>query len=314
MDKIFTKRVDTFPQIYRTRPSVIQVNVGKRCNMTCEHCHVSAGPDRTEDLSKATADKIIDFMKEYRFEVGDITGGAPEINAQFPQLLETFTRHCRTVIVRCNLTAAMSQRQKMAELFTKYTPVIVASLPCYSEENVDKQRGDGAFQKSIKALKWLNELGYGRERGKTLTLVYNPLKPILPPNSRELEKSYKQHLKDEFDIVFNDLIAIANVPVGRYQEHLEASGQYAPYMKILKNNFNSATLEGLMCRNHINVDWQGNVFDCDFNNQIELSPYPEPKKLWDLRIKDWIQKPIAVADHCFTCTAGCGSSCGGSVA
>lgn len=313
MNKIFTKKVDVFPQIYRTRPSVIQVNVGKRCNMTCEHCHVSAGPDRTEDLSAQTADKIIEFVKDYRFEVGDITGGAPEINAQFPKLLEAFSKSCRKVIVRCNLTAAMSKKQKMAELFTNFTPEIVASLPCYSEENVDKQRGEGTFEKSIKALQWLNELGYGRDREKKLTLVYNPLKPILPPDSKELEKSYKQHLKEEFDIVFDDLIAIANVPVGRYQEHLMESAQYTPYMQLLKQNFNSATLEGLMCRSHINVDWQGNVYDCDFNNQIELSPYGQPKKLWDLRIKDWVQRPIAVDDHCFTCTAGCGSSCGGSL-
>jgi radical SAM/Cys-rich protein len=300
-----------FPVVMRTTPSVLQINVGKKCNQVCTHCHVSAGPDRTEDLDEQTADEIIDFAKKYKFKVADITGGAPEINAQFPKLLANLSELCDKVIVRCNLTAALSRKKRVEELFVKYRPEVVASMPCYEAENVDKQRGDGVFEKSIKALQWLNSLGFGREH--ELTLVYNPLKPVLPPDSASLEIAYKKILKERFDLDFTRLIAIANVPIGRYEEELRKSGLYNNYLNLLREHHNEENIESLMCRTHINVDWQGRVFDCDFNNQIELHPLGRPVYLKDLDLAEWLKQPIAVKEHCFTCTAGCGSSCGGSL-
>jgi len=304
-------KFETFPQISRSKLKVLQINVGKRCNQVCTHCHVSAGPERTEDMTSETATEILEFARKYHFEVADITGGAPEINAQFPRLLKELTTLCDKVIVRCNLTAALSRKKQTSELFMKYRPAVAASLPCYDAKNVDSQRGDGVFEKSIKALQWLNSMGFGREH--ELTLVYNPLKPTLPPAADELEKAYKVHLKESYDIDFTSLIAIANVPVGRYREDLESHGTYDTYIQLLKEHYNPSTVNGLMCRSHVNVDWQGRVFDCDFNNQLELQPFGQPRLLKDLKIEDWQKQKIAVADHCFTCTAGCGSSCGGSL-
>lgn len=300
-----------FPQINRKAPEVIQINVGKKCNQICTHCHVSAGPDREEDLSRETAEKIVDFARKYKFAVADITGGAPEINASFAYLLENLTQLCGEVIVRCNLTAAMSRKKSLSELFQKHKPTIVASMPCYEEANVDKQRGDGVFEKSIKALQWLNELGFGSKY--KLTLVYNPIKPILPPDSKMLESAYRQKLKENFGIEFTDLIAIANVPVGRFKDDLEASGMLNTYIDLLKEHHNPQNVPGLMCRNQINIDWQGRIFDCDFNNQIELHPFGSAVTLEEFNMADWMNQPIAVDDHCFTCTAGCGSSCGGAI-
>ncbi|MCM8537419.1 MAG: arsenosugar biosynthesis radical SAM protein ArsS [Lentisphaeraceae bacterium] len=305
-------RVDRFPSLSRVKPRVLQINVGKKCNQVCSHCHVSAGPDREEDLSQETAEEIVALAQRTSFSVADITGGAPEINKSFPYLLKELSSLCETVIVRCNLTAALSRKKSLGKLFQTYKPQIVASLPCYEEENVDEQRGEGVFQKSIDALLWLNELGYGTSL--PLTLVYNPLKPVLPPDSASLEVAYKKILKERFGIVFNNLIAIANVPVGRYKEDLESSGLYENYVELLKNHFNEATLDGLMCRDQLNVDWQGYIYDCDFNNQIELFPGTKKIHVNDFNSQTWLDLPIAVNEHCFTCTAGCGSSCGGAIA
>ena len=303
--------IKDFPSIKRLRPQVLQINVGKKCNQTCSHCHVSAGPDREEDLDFSTAQKIIDFAEKNKFEIADITGGAPEINGQFPLLLERLSELCDEVIVRCNLTAAMSRKKSVGELFKKYRPQIVASMPCYEADNVDAQRGDGVFDKSIKALKWLNEMGFGTKY--KLTLVYNPIKPILPPSSESLEKAYREIFRERYQIEFTDLIAIANVPVGRFREDLENSGMLNTYLDLLREHHNPGNIPGLMCRNQINVDWQGRVFDCDFNNQIELHPFGKAVTIDQLDMDNWLAQPIAVADHCFTCTAGCGSSCGGSI-
>ena len=305
------KTIEKFPEITRVAPQVLQINVGKKCNQVCSHCHVSAGPDREEDLDFSTASKIVEFAKKYKFETADITGGAPEINNQFPYLLENLSKLCGKVIVRCNLTAALSRKKNLEELFTTYRPQIVASMPCYEEENVDSQRGDGVFDKSIKALQWLNCLGFGSKY--TLTLVYNPLKPILPPSSEVLEKAYREILKERYQIEFTDLIAIANVPVGRFREDLESSGMLYTYLDLLREHHNPENIPGLMCRNQINVDWQGRVFDCDFNNQIELHPFSQALTLDQLNMDAWLKQKIAVADHCFTCTAGSGSSCGGAL-
>ncbi|MCH2206424.1 MAG: arsenosugar biosynthesis radical SAM protein ArsS [Lentisphaerales bacterium] len=308
MSRIYEK----FPQLSRKQPQVLQLNVGKKCNQICTHCHVSAGPDRKEDMDQQTAESIISLAERYKFTVADITGGAPEINAQFPYLLEELTRLTDKVIVRCNLTAAMSRKKILVELFQEYRPVIVASLPCYLEDNVDQQRGEGVFHKSIEALQWLNKMGYGKDY--ELTLVYNPQKPVLPPDSLELEVAYKRELEERYGIVFNNLIAIANVPIGRYGEELQAAGLYKNYIELLKDHFNEKTLEGLMCLDQLNVDWQGRIFDCDFNNQIELHPMHKAYHVDEFSLDEWMNAPVAVAEHCFTCTAGCGSSCGGALA
>ena len=303
--------IKIFPEISRSQTDVLQINVGKKCNQICTHCHVSAGPDREEDLDFKTAEKIISFAEKNKFKIADITGGAPEINSQFPYLLEHLSQLCDEVIVRCNLTAAMSRKKSIGELFKKFRPHLVASMPCYEEENVDQQRGDGVFEKSIKALQWLNELGFGTEY--KLTLVYNPVKPALPPSSEALEKAYRDILRERHSIEFTDLIAIANVPVGRFRDELENSGMLSVYLDLLKEHHNPKNIPGLMCRNQINVDWQGRVFDCDFNNQIELHPFGQEVFIDKLDLEQWAQQKIAVADHCFTCTAGTGSSCGGAI-
>lgn len=303
--------IKNFPEINRVNPDVLQVNVGRKCNQVCSHCHVSAGPDREEDMNAETASKIIEFARKNHFKTADITGGAPEINSQFSFLLEKLSEYCDEVIVRCNLTAAMTRRKSVGELFQKYKPHLVASLPCYEEENVDKQRGDGVFEKSIKALKWLNEMGFGSKY--KLTLVYNPVKAVLPPSSETLETAYRKILKERHGIVFTDLIAIANVPVGRFREDLDKSGILSTYLDLLREHHNPANIPGLMCRSQINVDWQGRVFDCDFNNQIELHPFGKEVRIDQLDLEEWVNQKIAVADHCFTCTAGSGSSCGGAI-
>lgn len=303
--------IDSFPEISRTTPEVLQINVGKKCNQVCTHCHVSAGPDREEDLERATAEKIVHFAERYRFKIADITGGAPEINSQFPYMLESLSELCDEVIVRCNLTAAISRRKSVGELFQKFRPHLVASMPCYEAGNVDQQRGDGVFEKSIKALQWLNEMGFGIK--DKLTLVYNPIKPILPPSSESLEKAYREIFRERHEIEFTDLIAIANVPVGRFRDDLENSGMLETYIDLLREHHNSDNIPGLMCRNHINVDWQGRVFDCDFNNQIELHPFGKAVNIDQLNLEKWSKQKIAVRDHCFTCTAGAGSSCGGAI-
>ncbi|MCM8542645.1 MAG: arsenosugar biosynthesis radical SAM protein ArsS [Lentisphaeraceae bacterium] len=303
--------IKDFPEISRVSPDVLQINVGKKCNQTCTHCHVSAGPDREEDLEYETAQKIIQFAEKYHFKTADITGGAPEINKQFPILLERLSELCDEVIVRCNLTAAMTRRKSIGDLFQKFRPHLVASMPCYEEGNVDKQRGDGVFDKSIKALQWLNELDFGSKY--KLTLVYNPIKAVLPPSSDELEKAYRKIFRERYGIEFTDLIAIANVPVGRFREDLESSGILNTYIDLLREHHNPANIPGLMCRSQINVDWQGRVFDCDFNNQIELHPFGKAIYIDELNLDAWKKQKIAVRDHCFTCTAGSGSSCGGAI-
>ena len=306
------KKRETFPQLTRREPKVLQINVGKRCNQVCTHCHVSAGPDREEDMDLETAQAIISLAKKRKFEIADITGGAPEINAQFPLLLEGLSKLTDKVIVRCNLTAALSRKKKLSELFLKFKPAIVASLPCYEEENVNSQRGDGVFQKSIDALVWLNDLGFGKKHD--LTLVYNPQRPVLPPDSLSLEVAYRKVLRERYGIEFTNLIAIANVPIGRYGEELKTAGLYDNYLSLLKSHFNENTLDGLMCLDQLNVDWQGRIFDCDFNNQIELYPGGKITHVNDFDENLWLRTPIAVKEHCFTCTAGCGSSCGGALA
>ena len=306
------KVIEKFPPLVRRVPKVLQLNVGKKCNQICTHCHVSAGPDRKEDMDGLTAENIVQLAATYEFEVADITGGAPEINKHFPYLLEKLSGRCQRVIVRCNLTAAMSRKKSLTKLFEKYRPVIVASLPCYEEENVDKQRGDGVFDKSIKALQWLNTLGFGKEY--ELVLVYNPQRPVLPPDSQSLEVAYKTVLKEKYDIDFTSLIAIANVPVGRYGEELQKANLYESYIKLLKEHFNPQTGPGLMCLDQLNIDWQGRVVDWDFNNQIALHPGGQELHIQDFNMDKWLKTPISVKEHCFTCTAGCGSSCSGSLA
>jgi radical SAM/Cys-rich protein len=297
---------------------VLQVNMGKVCNQACVHCHVEAGPGRKEMMARATVDAVLKFLESSSISTVDITGGAPELNPDFDHLVESSVRLKRHVIDRCNLTVFFEPRKEYLPEFLRQNRVeIIASLPCYTEENVDRQRGDGTFEKSIRALRMLNRLGYGcPDSGLTLNLVYNPLGAYLPPAQDKLEQDYKTILEDKFDIAFNRLYCLTNMPITRFEKFLKMRGQYDEYMSLLENNFNAATLSAVMCRNLISVGWEGSVYDCDFNQMLELHltrPDGRPLKIWDLAAGDLGGRPIAVGNHCYACTAGTGSSCGGAL-
>ncbi|RMF37798.1 MAG: radical SAM/Cys-rich domain protein [Planctomycetota bacterium] len=295
---------------------IVQINVGRVCNQTCTHCHVDAGPDRKESMTRETAEAILEFLARSTASTLDITGGAPEMNPNFRFLVQQARAMGRNVIDRCNLTILLAPRyESLADFLAAHQVAVVASLPCYLEENCDAQRGTGVFAKSIEALKRLNNLGYGREgSGLELHLVYNPVGLGLPPDQQRLEHDYKQQLADRFGIVFNRLFTITNMPISRFLEDLLAQGQYETYMQKLIDHFNPATLDNLMCRSMISVDWQGFVYDCDFNQMLDL-PIPAGGRphISELTESALVGLPIATANHCFGCTSGCGSSCQGSL-
>ena len=303
--------------VTRRRLTTLQVNVGKLCNQTCRHCHVDAGPRRKEQMTRETAERVVELMDlpgAEHLALVDITGGAPELNPCFRYLvIEARARACR-VIDRCNLTVLFQPGQEdTAEFLRLHNVDIVASMPCYSQENVDKQRGDGVFAKSIEALQLLNSLGYGKEGSSlTLDLVYNPVGPFLPPEQIELEGDYKERLAEDFGIVFNSLFTITNMPIKRFLYDLKHSGELEEYMTLLVNSFNVETVDGVMCRDLISLGWEGTIYDCDFNQMLEI-PVPRPHRtVWDIdTLEEFGEGSIAVADHCFGCTAGAGSSCGG---
>ncbi|RBA23571.1 arsenosugar biosynthesis radical SAM (seleno)protein ArsS [Herminiimonas fonticola] len=313
-----------FPQLRRRQLTTLQVNLGYRCNQTCLHCHVNAGPNRTEMMDSTTMTLIPSVLTARDITTLDLTGGAPELHEGFRQLV----REARTlgvkVIDRCNLTILFEPGQEdLAEFLTEQQVEIVASLPCYSLANVDKQRGEGVFDKSIAALQKLNALGYGKEgSGLTLNLVYNPQGAVLPPDQIKLEADYKRELFDHFGIVFNQLFAIANMPIQRFGSTLISKGKFNDYMRLLKENFAAANLANVMCRNLVSVDWQGYLYDCDFNQQLGLD-LPHASAMAQLREgrphlrsllrEDIDGRAIRVADHCYGCTAGQGSSCGGAL-
>ncbi|MGZ3696547.1 MAG: arsenosugar biosynthesis radical SAM (seleno)protein ArsS [Bdellovibrionota bacterium] len=302
----------------RSSLETLQINLGRLCNQTCRHCHVDAGPKRPEILSRATADRCLELLRGAPgIRTVDLTGGAPEMNPGFRELVRAIRAMGRTVIDRCNLTVLFEPGQETTAQFLADNQVqIVASLPCYSRENVDEQRGDGVFEASIRALKLLNQLGYAREgSGLTLDLVYNPGGPSLPPPQSELEKDYKSELRELFGIEFNRLFAITNMPIRRFRRDLEKKAQLHAYQELLERSFNPAAADALMCRSLVSVSWDGKLFDCDFNQMLALPLGNRHLTIHDISsLEEIAALPIAVGSHCFGCTAGAGSSCGGALA
>ncbi|GGC01448.1 radical SAM/Cys-rich domain protein [Marinobacterium zhoushanense] len=305
-----------FPPIVRGASDTLQVNLGYRCNQRCVHCHVNAGPNRTELMAAETVDLVIEVLMRRAIKTLDLTGGAPELNPEFRRLVSAARKLGVRVIDRCNLTILFEPGQEgLAEFLATEQVEVVASLPCYSLDNVDRQRGKGVFDKSIQGLQKLNALGYGQTAGGLqLNLVYNPQGPSLPPEQGRLQVDYKRELFEHFGIVFNDLYTLANMPIQRFGSMLISKGQFEPYMALLKANHLEANLANVMCRSLISVDWQGDLYDCDFNQQLGLHLGGKTKPhLRDLLRQDYAGQPICVADHCYGCTAGQGSSCGGAL-
>jgi radical SAM/Cys-rich protein len=317
MNRFALKLFEHSISLRRARPEVLQVNTGKLCNLTCVHCHVNAGPNRKEIMTRETVDRIIDWLAKTDIPTVDITGGAPEMIPDFRYFLERVKalQPSRHIIDRCNLTILLeSGYGDLAEFLAKRKVEIVASMPCYSAENVDAQRGEGVFQGSIRALQLLNSLGYGNDPELPLHLVYNPVGPFLPPAQEELEADFKRELAAHFGIVFNKLYTITNLPIGRFASYLRHNNKLEQYMQLLINNFNQATIDGLMCRNTISVGWRGEVYDCDFNQQLNMQ-WENSKRLflWDVDPDKIDNREIMTGEHCFGCTAGAGSSCGGAI-
>ena len=306
-----------FPAITRARLETLQVNLGYKCNQTCLHCHVNAGPNRTEMMDADTLALIPQVLAARGIATLDITGGAPELHDGFRDLVRTARAQGVRVIDRCNLTILFEPGQEgLAAFLAEQRVEVTASLPCYSSDNVDKQRGDGVFDKSIAALQQLNALGYGVEgSGLVLNLVYNPQGPSLPPNQQSLQADYKRELFAHFGVVFNQLLALTNMPIQRFGSTLVSKGTFDTYMALLKASFHADNLAGVMCRSLVSVDWQGWLSDCDFNQQLglPLSTSGVRRHLRDLLKTDLHAQPIRVAGHCFGCTAGQGSSCGGAL-
>jgi radical SAM/Cys-rich protein len=295
----------------------LQINVGKLCNQTCTHCHVDAGPSRTEIMTRETMDQVLDVIRRHP-EIGtiDITGGAPEMNPHFEYLVVQCRRVGRHVMDRCNLTVFFVRgKEHLPEFLRDHQVEVVASLPCYLEENVDAQRGKGVYARSIEALTRLNGLGYGMEgTGLILNLIYNPVGPKLPPAQAELEGDYRVELRRRFGIEFTRLFTITNMPISRFLEDLRRSGQYDRYMDLLVTSFNPSAVPGVMCRSLVSVGWNGVLYDCDFNQMLELPLHHGlPRTIEDFDLAALERRRIVTGEHCFGCTAGSGSSCGGAV-
>ena len=313
-----------FPPLKRQRLSTLQVNLGYKCNQTCLHCHVNAGPNRTEMMSEDNLRLVGEVLRARSIATLDLTGGAPELHPDFRRLVREARALGVHVIDRCNLTILFEPGQEdLARFLADQGVEVVASLPCYSLDNVDRQRGAGVFDKSIAALQQLNALGYGQNgSGLTLNLVYNPQGATLPPDQVRLQADYKRELLGHFGIVFNELFALANMPIQRFGSMLISKGQFNDYLRLLKDNFAGANLANVMCRSLVSVDWQGYLYDCDFNQQLGLA-LPSASPLAQLRdgrphLRHLLQedpsgRPIRVAEHCYGCTAGQGSSCGGAL-
>jgi radical SAM/Cys-rich protein len=302
----------------RAEPRTLQVNVGKRCNQACHHCHVDAGPNRTEIMTAETAERILDVLERNAcLRTIDVTGGAPELNPSFRRLVERARELGRDVIVRCNLTIMLLDGMDwLADFYREQGVALVCSLPCYTEDNVDKQRGRGVFDGSIRALQRLNTLGYGRPGSALrLDLVYNPLGAFLPGPQAELAVRYREELGSRFGIEFHELYTLTNMPISRFAEQLRRTGETERYMSLLVSHFNADTVEGLMCRHLVSVGWDGALYDCDFNQMLELPIGARgARSIWELDdLRTLIDEPIVTGPHCFGCTAGAGSSCGGSL-
>jgi radical SAM/Cys-rich protein len=319
---LFSKKLNS--PLTKKKITVLQINLGKRCNLACTHCHVEAGPKRTEELSSEICEQLIELIYKFpQIKIVDLTGGAPEMNYGFKPLVEAARKVDKQVIVRSNLTIYFEKGfEDVPEYCAKHQTRIVASLPCYLEDNVDKMRGNGVYDGSIRALQWLNQLGYGQDPSLIIDLVYNPPIPTsenfsLTPDQIKLEKDYKAYLKEHFGIVFNNLFTITNLPIGRTKFHLEHRRLHKPYLHFLETNFNPSTVEHLMCRDELSIDYLGNVYDCDFNQMENL---PAKTRNGDLTVTKLLEvgtldviDDIKTAPYCYGCTAGCGSSCGGAL-
>ena len=328
----------------RARPEILQVNLGKLCNLTCMHCHVNAGPKRKEIMTRKTIDRIVDWLAATDIPTVDLTGGAPEMIPDFRYFIERVKAlsPSRHVIDRCNLTILLEPGyEDLAAFLAGKRVEIIASMPCYTPENVNAQRGEGVFEASIAGLQLLNRLGYAVAGDLKLHLVYNPVGPCLPGPEAELEADYKRELAAQFGVVFNRLYTITNLPIGRFAAYLRRHNRLDQYLDLLVNAFNPATIDGLMCRNTLSVGWRGEVYDCDFNQQLDMQwtgrdgalrrpdapagrPYHgsegcngsedrQPLFLWDIDPAEIESREVMTGDHCFGCTAGAGSSCGGAI-
>jgi radical SAM/Cys-rich protein len=312
-----------FPPLRRRRLDTLQVNLGYRCNQSCLHCHVNAGPNRTEAMDADTVDLVVEVLRARGLQTLDLTGGAPELNAHFRRLVQSARALGVRVIDRCNLTILSEPGQEdLADFLAGEGVEVTASLPCYSPANVDRQRGDGVFERSIAGLRRLNSLGYADEgSGLVLNLVYNPQGPVLPPPQAALEDDYKRELMQHFDIRFDRLLALTNMPIQRFGSTLVSKGSFEQYMQLLREAHRDENLDTVMCRTLVSVDWQGYLYDCDFNQMLGLraglaadcAGRAEPAHLRALLDIDLDDAPIAIADHCYGCTAGQGSSCGGAL-
>lgn len=292
-----------------------QINMGKMCNQVCNHCHVDAGPDRKEIMTRETMELCLSTIEKSNCTTVDLTGGAPEMNPDFEWFVEQLSELGKKVIVRCNLTIIVANKKynSLPEFYKKYNVEVVSSLPCYTSANTDSQRGDGVFDQSIKSLKMLNDVGYGKQgTGLILNLVFNPSGPNLPGDQAGLEIDYKRELKAQFDIEFNNLFTITNLPISRFLQYLVASDNYQAYMEKLVNSYNPSAAEEVMCRSTISIGWDGYIFDCDFNQMLDLKVEVKGKHLSEFNLEDLENRSIIVNQHCYGCTAGAGSSCGGT--
>lgn len=303
-------------KLARAPLSELQINLGKLCNQACHHCHVDAGPKRTEIMSLETIEKILQWAATTNIKKVDLTGGAPELNPNFRTFVDSLIELGISITSRCNITVLFEPgQQDLASWYSDRNIRLVCSLPCYTQDNVDKQRGKGVFDKSIAGLQLLNQHGYGADSELTLDLVYNPSGAFLPADQKKLEREYKQRLQQDYDICFNNLLTITNLPINRFAHALKRDGQYDQYIDLLISGFNPNTIDGLMCRHLISVDWLGRIYDCDFNQMLDLPMANKPiQYLWDVNPTNIEGADIAVDDHCYGCTAGSGSSCSGSLA
>ena len=315
MHKIYPLIKDTdFPQITRLSIRTLQVNLGYKCNQSCLHCHVNASPKRTEMMNKDTIDEVINFSYQNNVGTVDLTGGAPEMNQYFQYMIKKLREKNIHIIDRCNLTILEEKgMSRMIDFLAEHKVEIVASLPCYKDINVDAQRGIGVFTKSIKALQRLNKKGYGLNKKLMLNLVYNPQGAELPPKQSELELEYKSYLLENYNILFNNLFTITNMPINRFGSTLISKKIFHSYMDLLKSTFSHIAKENVMCRNLLSIDYEGYVYDCDFNQMLGVDISNKKTHITDIKKDELVNKIIATGDHCYGCTAGSGSSCGGII-
>jgi radical SAM/Cys-rich protein len=315
----FAERLNPYNRgLQRRVVDALQVNLGRYCNLACIHCHVESGPTRKEMMSREKVDAVLRVLARSEIPTLDITGGAPELHPDFDYLVTSAREFGRHVMDRCNLTVIFEPgKDYLPEFFKRHKVELVCSLPCYSEENVDKQRGKGTFDLSIRALQRFNEIGYDQTGGDLiLNLVYNPVGPHLPPPQAQLEQDYKRILREQFGIVFNHLFCLTNMPITRYATHLKLRGEYDRYVELLEANFNAATIDQVMCRSLISVGWDGKIYDCDFNQMLDLpicDDRGDPLEISSLSLDKIRNRSITVGNHCYACTAGSGSSCGGAL-